>query len=203
MINPRQRGFTLIELLVVIAIVAVLAVTVILVLNPSELLKQARDSTRLSDMAALKHAVTLYLTERTLSDSGGYNGVVVASLSAEEMFANPNSCDGVVSRFATAAPGNCSSVLARFLTRIDGNGWLWLNFLSLSAGSPVSALPVDPVNKYNGDRYYAGFYGNDLSANYFEFNARLESTKYAARAANDGGDRPDLYEVGNDPGLDL
>ena len=43
-----RRAFTLIELLVVIAIIAVLAVVVVLVLNPAQLLKQARDSSSLT-----------------------------------------------------------------------------------------------------------------------------------------------------------
>ncbi|MGC9603563.1 MAG: type II secretion system protein, partial [Minisyncoccia bacterium] len=41
-------GFTLIELLVVIGILGTLATAVVLVLNPAQLLAQARDSTRLS-----------------------------------------------------------------------------------------------------------------------------------------------------------
>lgn len=59
----QRRGFTLIELLIVIAIIAVLSVVVILSLNPAELLRQARDSNRLSDMATLKSAIALYLAD--------------------------------------------------------------------------------------------------------------------------------------------
>src|SRR5579863_4498952 len=55
-----RKGFTLIELLVVIAIIAVLAVVVVLTLNPAELLRQARDSNRISDFATLKSALSLY-----------------------------------------------------------------------------------------------------------------------------------------------
>ncbi len=53
------RGFTLIELLVVIAVLATLAVAVVLVLNPAELIKEGRDTTRISDLAALNNAIGL------------------------------------------------------------------------------------------------------------------------------------------------
>jgi prepilin-type N-terminal cleavage/methylation domain-containing protein len=55
-----HKGFTLIELLVVLAIIAVLAVVVVLVLNPAELLRQSRDSQRLSDMSTLDDAINFY-----------------------------------------------------------------------------------------------------------------------------------------------
>ena len=54
------KGFTLIELLVVIGILAVLSVVIILTLNPAELLKQARDSTRISDLSTVRTAISLY-----------------------------------------------------------------------------------------------------------------------------------------------
>ena len=56
----KQKGFTLIELLIVIAIIAILAVVVVLTLNPAELLRQARDSNRISDFATIKSALALY-----------------------------------------------------------------------------------------------------------------------------------------------
>ena len=65
-----KKGFTLIELLVVIAIVAVLSVVVVLTLNPAELLKQARDSTRIADMSTYKSAISLYLTDVTSPSLG-------------------------------------------------------------------------------------------------------------------------------------
>src|ERR1039457_302059 len=56
----RRSAFTLIELLVVIAIIAILAVVVVLTLNPAQLLAQSRDATRVSDMATLNSALSLY-----------------------------------------------------------------------------------------------------------------------------------------------
>lgn len=60
-------SFALIELLVVITIVAILAVAVILAVNPAELLKQARDITRLSDLDTLNHALWFYQVDAALS----------------------------------------------------------------------------------------------------------------------------------------
>src|SRR3989344_7995871 len=56
-------GFTLIELLIVIAILVVLSVAVVVILNPAELLRQARDSTRISDLASVNSAIALYLAD--------------------------------------------------------------------------------------------------------------------------------------------
>ena len=63
--RPRSKisSFTLVELLIVIAILAVLAAAVVIVLNPAELLAQARDSQRLSDISTLKNAVDLMIVD--------------------------------------------------------------------------------------------------------------------------------------------
>ena len=61
--TAKAKGFTLIELLIVIGIIAVLAVVVLLTLNPAELLRQARDSNRVSDLASLNSALSYYLAD--------------------------------------------------------------------------------------------------------------------------------------------
>src|ERR1700722_3543731 len=63
--KKAKRGFTLIELLVVIAIIAILSVVVILTLNPAELLRQSRDSNRVSDLSVTKSAISFYLASVT------------------------------------------------------------------------------------------------------------------------------------------
>ena len=60
-----KKGFTLIELLIVIAILAILATTVVLVLNPAQILAQARDAQRISDLSSIKSAIALYLATAT------------------------------------------------------------------------------------------------------------------------------------------
>jgi len=61
--SSSRFGFTLIELLIVIAIIAILSVVVVLTLSPSEMLRQTRDSNRISDMDTLVHAVNQYQTD--------------------------------------------------------------------------------------------------------------------------------------------
>ncbi|MFH1896219.1 MAG: prepilin-type N-terminal cleavage/methylation domain-containing protein [bacterium] len=54
-----RQGFTLVELLVVIAIIGILVAAVVLAINPADIMKKGRDSTRLSDMESLRKAVDL------------------------------------------------------------------------------------------------------------------------------------------------
>lgn len=61
--NWRERGFTLVELLVVIAIIGVLAAVVMVAINPAEMLKKGRDSTRLNDMDAVRKAIDIAIAD--------------------------------------------------------------------------------------------------------------------------------------------
>ncbi len=54
----HSSAFTLIELLVVIAVIAILSVVVVLSLNPGELLRESRDTTRISDLDTLNRALS-------------------------------------------------------------------------------------------------------------------------------------------------
>jgi len=186
--NNAKKGFTLIELLVVIAIVAVLAVTVILTLNPAQLLRQARDSNRTQDLSTMKSAISLYLADVSSPSLG----------TSTLCYGHTSSSVSCAARF-TGGTQTLSSSLA-----ITGSGWIPVNFTAISAGSPISALPVDPVN--NTVYFYA--YKPDSTNGTFEMNADMESTKFANGGSadvesTDGGNSATLYEVGTDPGLDL
>jgi len=186
------KGFTLIELLVVIAILAVLAVAVVIVLNPAELIRQGRDSTRLSDLAALNSAIALWLSDVQTSTFP------------------TNVCRYTLTN-ATPTMSGCTGVTSTSVA-VDGTGWVNINFTLISSGSPLSKLPIDPLNKANSCRTAknSGFtlpcqyaFAASSSPGFYELNAAMESNKYAANGdadvvTTDGGNSNVWYEIGSD-----
>lgn len=175
-----RKGFTLIELLIVIGILAILAVAVVLVLNPAELLAQARDSQRISDLASVRSAIALYLS----------------TASTPTLTAGPFTTD-------TSATPACHSLAGTCVTRdiytVAGAGWVAVDLTGTTGGSALATLPRDPVS--NATNYYA--YKGDNTAKTFELNTNLESAKFSPQEGTDGGSSATVYEVGTDPGLDL
>ena len=165
-----SKGFTLLELLIVIAILAILTTVVILVMNPAESIKRARDTQRISDLDTLKTAIILYITE-----------------------GNTDIKDGTCK-----ADTICYSDSGQTPSKNDGNGWIPINFTTMAGGSPLSHLPVDPVNTATNNNYY--YYA--ASGTDFELATRMESAYYDYSTgknkvgANDGGNSGPLYEVG-------
>ena len=171
-------GFTLLELLIVISILAILSTVVVLVLNPAEFLKQARDSRRISDLETLNGALALYLSDVS-ADLGGTAGSYYCSIAVA----------GNLPGGTIACTVNSTS------TAIAGTGWLPNNFSSISGGSPISREPLDPTNS---ETYKYAYARN--SSNQYELNAKMESAKYTTGAnnlgANDGGNNSSAYEIG-------
>jgi prepilin-type N-terminal cleavage/methylation domain-containing protein len=197
----EKKGFTLIELLIVIAIVAILSVVVILTLNPAELLKQARDSNRISDLNVLKSAISLYLADGlTWSPTTFCTASVTSGTIAGGPAATASGCGLVFPTISTVvmnATGTTS-------TAVTGTGWIPLNFSAISSGAPIGALPRDPVN--NGTYYYA-YYGTSTNSAFKIVAKALESTKYGTPGANqdvvstDGGTSSTVYEAGTNLAL--
>ncbi len=188
--HPQTKGFTLIELLVVIAIIAVLAVVVVLTLNPAELLKQARDSNRISDLNTLKSAISLYVADGGSSLATGYSSCYVSTSTSPGA-----NCNSVFSTNYVTATTTGSQV-------VNGSGWIPVNFSAITSGAPISNLPVDPVN--NATYWYG--YGATSSNTTFKLTANMESTKYAQGGSNDvestdGGRSSTTYEVGTNVNL--
>lgn len=191
----QQKGFTLIELLIVVGILAVLATATILVLNPVQLFAQARDSQRLADLGSIKGALSLYLTTAQSPNLGGGSGFVCGSNWGA-------SVAGAATTFSVATNG-----LAHAGVRtVDGEGWVAVDFSSMTGGSPLPVLPKDPVNSADQLLYYG--YSCDNSTKTFELNANMESDKYKKDGpddteSTDGGTNADIFETGNAPGLAL
>ena len=176
-----KKGFTLIELLIVIGILTILATVVVLVLNPAQLLAQARDSQRMSDLSSVKSAIALYLTT---ADSPAVGATSKGTVSTACWFG---------ANCATACSGISTS------TAVDGTGWVNVNLTGTTGGSPLSALPLDPSQTATYQYAYIG----DATNLTFELNAHLESTKYSGLEGTDGGNCSSVYEIGTAPGLAL
>lgn len=71
-----RRGFTLIELLLVIGIIAILASIVIVAINPTKQLGDARDAQRRSDVNTILNAVYQYAIDNNGSVPAGITGTV-------------------------------------------------------------------------------------------------------------------------------
>lgn len=195
--NKRQkRGFTLVELLIVIAILAILATVALLVLNPVQLLKQARDSQRISDIGTLNSALSFYLS--------------TASTSSIDLDGATSACSSLCYVNVSGTSSNCGGRHAGKTTTadtdrtVDSTGWIPVNLNNSTGGSPLSRLPVDPVN----DTTYFYSYVCDNTNYTYELDSDMESTRYANAGDNDveskdGGSSNNYYEVGSDPGLDL
>lgn len=197
-----KKGFTLIELLIVIAIVAILSAVVVLTLNPAELLRQARDSNRISDMSTIKSALSLYLADAATP-------VLAEAPAATRCFV---STGATVTANCGGRHGGSTGSTSTTPLAVDGTGWVGNslaagvgpNLTLISSGAPLSAWPTDPIA--NSPTYFYS-YAADTTANTFELNADMESTKFSSGSGDvestDGGNRPLIYETGTASGLTL
>ncbi|HUC31405.1 MAG TPA: LamG-like jellyroll fold domain-containing protein [Candidatus Paceibacterota bacterium] len=196
-----KKGFTLVELLVVIAIIAILAVVVILTINPTELLRQGRDATRVSDMSTLNKAISLYYQDAMSKPSTMFMGTSsVVYVSVPDPTATSTAgdqCQGLsLPSLPTGFIYQCAASSTYMNT--NGTGWIPINFNSYSAGAVISKLPVDPMNTTSTNLYYT--YETDGIGG-FKLAAFFESQKYAPQMASDGGTDPELYEKGSNLSL--
>lgn len=232
--KTEAKGFTLLELLIVIAILAVLSVTLVLILNPAESLRKSRDTQRMSDLSTLKTAIGLYMTTVTTptlasTDDTGVNprtnfsntacqdttvGTFAAgedriyysleSAGADATEITDSTLDGTIFNAGFGA----TQVGATYNSLANGTGWLPIRLSSVTGGSPISNLPIDPTNTVtniasvtNSDLVYRYACSNVSNILQFEVDAVLESAFYGPsgdedKSARDGGDNASYYEVG-------
>jgi prepilin-type N-terminal cleavage/methylation domain-containing protein len=201
--NPEEaKGFTLIEVLISVSIVALIATTLIIATNPNEIFKQARDSRRMADLTALSTAISLYVNSGSSINMDGQGGITCKGGSNQKVYVSiPNN---------QTPPQNLplgwsyGQVTSTNLKKIDGTGWIPINFATLVGGSPISSLPVDPINSFTKNLFYSY---TCKSNGAFELTATLESKKYNMngsdpKTSTDGGTDRFLFEIGTDLTLD-
>ena len=194
----HQKGFTLLELIIVIGILAILGSVAVLVLNPAELFRQARDSSRVQDLSNIASAMGQYISSVSGFDLNG------TSFANAECASGPGGKVYVYANPTTQSFANRGGGYVITASRIiDGSGWMPVPFSDMTTGSPIAILPVDPTN--SGDLVYR--YACAQGPATFELNATFESEKYTVgtdeKLTKDGGDNDSFYEVGTDPGLDF
>lgn len=193
------KGFTLLELLIVIAIIAILSVILVLVLNPAETLRKSRDAQRISDLNTVKTALGLYLTATTSPYlAGNASNAACVSGARIQYLSVATTSDMTETGFVSVSATTSASV--------NSTGWIPVNLSSLTGGSPIASMPLDPVNTLANtaaiaDTDYMYRYACNNSPIGFEMTAKLESNAYTIddnRATKDGGNNSTLYEVGTD-----
>jgi len=180
-------GFTLVELLIVIAILAVLAAAVVIVLNPAELLAQARDGERSQDIKTLGDALAILVVDNSSVSLGTYKTVYISIPDTSSTCANITDLPTLPSGWTY----NC--VTEANLQNTDGTGWLPLDLSSTTGGSPIPSLPIDPTN--NASYHYSYI----PSTSTYGLSSNIESVKH--RQSNQSGVFTTQFTAGSNPNL--
>lgn len=194
-LKARRSAFTLIELLVVIAILAILFIVVLLVLNPAQLLAQARDADRVQDLATISSAINYYIEDSAAGGSATSLGSAnTAYVSVSDSSATSTAGDQCQALSLASAAGTWSyhCTAAANYRNVNAVGWIPVNFSSISVGSPIGQLPVDPTEQTSSGLFYS--YATNGSQ--YQLTARMESAKYLSLEDNSGGSDPTLYTQG-------
>jgi hypothetical protein len=179
---------------VVIGIVAVISVVVVLTLNPAQLLRQARDSNRLSDLNTLTKAVSLYETDQPGGSLGTASTTYFSIVDPAATSTQGTDCANTGLTPPSGWAYRCAA--SSSLRKTDGTGWVPVNFDQMSFKA-LAALPVDPTNTTSSGLYYSYTPGGS-----FALTATLESDKYlTTKAKEDGGYDPGRLEMGSNLAL--
>jgi len=184
--HNNSSSFTLIELLVVIAILAILMAVVVVAINPSEMFKKTRDTRRSSDLKTLNDAISYFQVSLPDAPLGNLKTVYVSIPDT-----SPTCTNLGLPLLPSGWSYQCSTV--DNYQKVDGTGWIPVNFKQMDIGTPLSVLPIDPINQTSTGNYYTYVVGGS-----WEISAIFESQKYLQEVAlNDGGDSDNGYEVGS------
>ena len=188
-------AFTLIELLIVIAIISILGSATVIVLDPPEMMAQARDNQRITDLKSLTKAIDLAKFNAGDTNYGAFNTIYVSipNTSSDCGYGSGNPLG-----LSTVPVGwSYSCATEANYRKTDGTGWIPINILSTS--SSLSTLPIDPVNTAIDNMFYTYFAESEA----YEVSSKTESKKYALggvldQLSTDGGDNFTRMEKGTD-----
>jgi len=186
--SKNNKGFTLVELLIVIGIVAILVTAVIVLINPAEYLRQARDSRRVQDLTAIDKALQVIEVLYPNTSFGNHQTVYISIPDTSDVCANlglPNLPSG----------WGYHCVTEDNLQKINGNGWIPVDF-SNAQGISFSNLPIDPVNATSSQEYYTYTPGS------WALTCFVESQKHKDLALKvSGGLNSDRFQIGRDTSI--
>ncbi len=132
--QKNRAGFTLIELLLVIGIIAILAAIVIVAINPTKQLGDARNAQRRSDVNTVLNAIWQYAIDN--------NGNMPCDTGAAQPCTGVNKVDSVVRMLGTATIG-CFAAGATCADAAVGTDGC-LNLSLHLADKYVVSVPQDP-----------------------------------------------------------
>jgi len=154
------------------------------------MLRQGRDSTRMREIGSIHRALSMFQVDSPTASIGAINTIHISIPSTDSTCANlglPPPLTGWTYR----------CVNADNLRRIDGNGWIPVNFTTMSQGSPLSHLPIDPTNTAVSSNFYV--YVTDGRT--WVLASLIESERHTPSAVRDGGTDFARFEAGNNLAL--
>ncbi|MCK5591227.1 MAG: prepilin-type N-terminal cleavage/methylation domain-containing protein [Candidatus Pacebacteria bacterium] len=126
----EKRGFTLIELLIVIAIIAIIAAVVFVALDPLTRFRDARDSSRWSDVSATLSAIKV----DQVDNRGSYLAAITADGTARMIGDGTAGCDDAYDA------GNCDVEIIADDACVDLTGLVTEGYLGAVPISPDGAV---------------------------------------------------------------
>ena len=148
----KRSGFTLIELLLVIGIIAILAAIVIVAINPTKQLADARDAQRRSDVNTILNAIYQYAIDN--------NGVIPTCIDTTRR----GICTGG-SNCASFDSGTDAQVVVGDTDTCD---------LDVLTGTYLVNLPTDPSGAPAGSTAYTGYDVLQLTGNRIQVFAPMD-----------------------------
>ncbi len=165
-------------------------------------LTPSNDSTRLSDMNTLQSAIALTQSGSKPASMGSPNTVYVSTPDPQATTTSGSNCASLGLPVLPAGYAyHCSG--PSYYQKTDGTGWIPINFASLTSGSPLGTLPIDPTNTSSSRLYYT----YTTNGSQHETTAVMESPEYRLGGTNDvispdGGTLATVYEQGTKLGLE-